>query len=164
MAVTSQLTTIEDMEGSPTLLEPGSGPGGGTNTDVFIQGAQSIGRRVDNAIDKGIGVEVTAVDLSAADEHVKFWVNVLQWPSVTQVQLRLGDGTNDDDHELPTAEYPALGGFIPVWVDVSRAPEAGGSANEASLTDFVVLIDIGNIGGTSPNLLVDEILHGASGS
>ena len=163
MAVTSLLTSLEDMEGSPTIQDYGGGQGASTNTDVFIEGSQSVGRRVDNTTDKGQGVSFTNVDLSAANEHIKIWCFVTQWPSVTQVQVRISDDTNDDDHDLPSAEFPALGGFIPIWVDVSRAPEVGGSANEASIGEVGILIDIGDVGGNAQNLIIDEVMHGTSG-
>lgn len=162
MAVTSQLTSLIDFSGSPTFAGYGGGQAASTNTDVFIEGTQSGGRRVDAATDKGFGGVFTSADLSGAGEHVKVWLFVTQWASVTQVQIRISSGA-DDDHELPTSEYPALGGFIPVWVDVSRAPESGGSANEASIGEIGVLIDIGDVGGNAQNLIVDEIMHGTSG-
>lgn len=163
MAVSSNLTTFTDWEGAgPTITGYGGGQAGSLNTDVIIQGAQSAGRRVDNAVDKGLGAQVTAVDMSAAGIHVKVWLFVTQWAEVTQVQVRISSGV-DDDHELPTSQYPPLGGFIPVWVDVSRAPEVGGSANEASINEIGVLIDIGDVGGNAQNLILDEILYGDSG-
>lgn len=163
MAVTSLLTTIQDFEGTPTFVSYGGGQGATVNTDIFIQGAQSAGRRVDAAVDSGFGVTITpAVDLSAAGVHVKVWLFVTQWAAVTQVQVRISSGA-DDDHNLPTNEFPSLGGFIPVWVDVSRTPEVGGTANEASINEIGVLLDIGNVGGNAQNLILDEIHHGTSG-
>ena len=164
MAVTSLLTSLEDFEGAgPTFVSYGGGPGATVNTDIFIEGAQSAGRRVDNTTDSGFGWQVTSTDLSAAGVHMKLWLFVTQWASVTQVQVKISDGTNDDDHELPTGQFPALGGFIPVWVDVSRTPEVGGSANEAAITEVAVLLDIGNVGGNAQNLIVDENQYGTSG-
>lgn len=162
MAVTSLLTSLEDFNGTPSLTNYGGGAGAGVNSDVIIEGAQSAGRRVDNATDKGFGAQFTAVDLSAAGIHVKCWAFVTQWASVTQLQLRISSGA-DDDHELPVAEYPPLGGFIPVWCDVSRAPEVGGSANEGSISEIGVLLDIGDVGGNAENLILDEIHQGTSG-
>lgn len=163
MAVSSLLTSLEDMQGAPTIQDYGGGQGAAVNTDIFIEGTQSVGRRVDNTTDKGHGVSFTNADLSAAGEHIKIWVFVTQWAEVTQVQIRISDDTNDDDHELPTIEFPPLGGFIPVWVDVSRAPEIGGSANEASIGEVGCLLDIGDVGGNAPNLIIDEVMHGTSG-
>ena len=162
MAVTSNLTSIENFNVGATFSNYGGGSGASDNTDIFIEGTQSGGRRADNVNDGGFGVTFTAIDLSAASQHVKVWLFVTQWASVTQVQIRISSG-NDDDHELPTGEFPPLGGFIPVWVDVSRAPEVGGTANEASISEIGVLLDIGNVGGNAQNLILDEIMHGTSG-
>ena len=162
MAVASLTTSIEDMESAPSVVNYGGGQGGGVNTDIIIEAAQSIGRRTDNTTDHGLGASFTAVDLSGAGEHIKVWMFVTQWASVTQVQIRISSGA-DDDHELPTTEYPELGGWVPVWVDVSRAPEVGGSANEASISEVGVLLDIGDVGGNAQNNIVDEITHGTSG-
>ena len=162
MPVASLLTSLEDFNGSPTFPGYGGGQGAGVNTDIIIEGTQSGGRRVDAATDAGFGASFTAANLSGAGEHVKVWLFVTQWRSVTQVQIRISSGA-DDDHEFPVAEYPSLGGFVPVWVDVSRAPEVGGTANEASISEVGVLLDIGNVGGNAPNLIIDEIMHGTSG-
>jgi hypothetical protein len=162
MAVSSLLTSLEDFNGAPTIVGYGGGQGASVNSDVVIEGAQALGRRVDNTTNKGQGASFTAADLSAAGEHVKIWVNVLQWPVVTKVQIRISSGA-DDDHDVPTALFPALGGYIPIWIDVSRSPEVGGSANEASISEIGCLIDIGDVGGNAQNLLIDEIQHGTSG-
>lgn len=162
MAVTSLLTSLENFNGSPTLVGYGGGQGATTNTDIIIEGAQSGGRRADNVTDFGFGAQFTAADLSAAGEHIRAWLFVTQWPSVTQVQARVSSGA-DDDHDLPSSFFPKLGGFLPVWVDVSRAPEVGGSANEASISEIGILLDIGDVGGNAQNLILDEIMHGTSG-
>lgn len=162
MAVATLLTSIENMETAPTFTSYGGGQGATVNTDIFIQGSQSGGRRADNVTDSGFGATFTAVDLSAAGQHVRVWLFVTQWAAVTQVQMRLSSGA-DDDHEFPTAEYPPLGGFVPVWIDVSRAPEVGGTANEASISEIGVLLDIGDVGGNAQNLIIDAISHGTSG-
>lgn len=162
MPVASLLTSLQNFESAPTLVSYGGGAGATVNDDVIIEGIQSAGRRVDNATDKGFGSPFTATDLSAAGEHIKVWLFVTQWAAVTQVQVRISSGSADD-HEFPAAEYPPLGGFVPVWVDVSRTPEVGGSANEAAINEVGVLLDIGDVGGNASNLILDEIAHGTSG-
>lgn len=166
MTITSRLTSIENYEASPTytIAGYGGGPGASDNTDIFIEGGISGGRRADNKVDHGFGVTVGAIDLSGAGEHIKMWLWVTQWNQVIQVQLRMYDGVNADDHELPTVEFPQpIGGFIPLWVDVSRAPEVGGSLDESAVTEFGLLLDIGDVGGTTPNLIQDEWMYGTSG-
>lgn len=166
MAVTSLQTVAADMEGSPTIENIGSGQGGGINTDVVIEGAQSISRRVDNTTDKGIGVDVgTAVNLSGTGTHVKVWVNILQWPSVSTAKIRLEDSfAGADIHHMPTALYPARGGFVPFWLDVSRTSEqSSGFYNSGNTTIFACQIDISDVSGNAQNLIVDAISYGTSG-
>jgi hypothetical protein len=164
MAVTSQLTTLEDFEApGATFNNIGGGPGASDNTDIFIQGSQSGGRRADNTTAGGFTVTIPSTDLSGANEHVKVWIFVTQWALVNSLIFRISDGTNDDDHTVPTVLFPDAGGFIPVWCDVSRTPEAGGSANEAAITTIGVEINIGNVGGAADNFILDEILSGTSG-
>lgn len=162
MAIASLLTLLEDYEGTPTFVGYSGGQAASVNDDVIIEAAQSGGRRVDNTTGKGFGVTIPSEDLSAAGQHVKMWVSVTQWAEVTQVQLRISSGA-DDDHVLPAAEYPPLFGFIPLWCDVSRAPESGGSANEAAIVEVGILLDIGDVGGNAPNLIEDALHSGTSG-
>lgn len=166
MAVASLLSTIENFEGTVTFNNIGSGGGAALNTDVFIEGIQSAGRRCDNATDKGFMATVGAVDLSAAREHVKVWIYCFHWSAVTALTARFASGTTAyDNHVYPTAKIPNLGGWIPVWVDISRTPDSTGTTglNEAAVTDFGAYITIGNVGGAGDNFIIDEIMHGTSG-
>ena len=164
MAVTSLLTSLENFESSPSYFNIGSGGGASDDTNAFIEGAQAGGRRVDNATDKGFGATFTAADLSAANQHVRLWAACFHWAVTTQIQIRISDGTNDDDHDAASLELPGPTQFwVPLWCDVSRAPEVGGSANEASIDRIGAFIDIGNIGGAGSNFFIDEIMHGTSG-
>lgn len=166
MAVTSQLTSLETFESAPTYNNIGSGGGAADNTDVFIEGAQSGGRRVDNATDKGFMATISSTDLSAAGEHVKIWVFCFHWSSVTGLTARIASGASAyDNHEFGTADIPVLGGWVPMWVDVSRAPDSTGTSGltESAVTDIGVYIDIGNVGGAGDNFIIDEIQHGTSG-
>ncbi|REK56945.1 MAG: hypothetical protein DWQ49_09565 [Bacteroidetes bacterium] len=170
MAVSSLLTSLENHDGSPTYVSNntryGGGQGASTNTDIFIQGTQSSARRADNVTDYGFGLSLSSTDLSGAGEHVKFWVFVTQWASATQLSAVIASGSTGatgDIHDLPTGEFPDLGGFIPLWVDVSRTATTGGPANEAAINEIGVRIDIGDVGGNAQNLIMDEIHHGTSG-
>ena len=166
MAVTSQLTSLETFESAPTYNNIGSGGGASDNTDVFIEGSQSGGRRVDNATDKGFMATISSTDLSGADEHVKVWVYCFHWSAVTAFNARLASGASAyDNHTYPTANIPVIGGWIPLWVDVSRTPDSTGTSglNEAAVTDIGAYISIGNVGGAGDNFIIDEIMHGTSG-
>jgi hypothetical protein len=166
MAVTSNLTSLETFESSPTYNNIGSGGGATDNTDVFIEGSQSGGRRVDNATDKGFMATISSTDLSAADVHVKIWVFCFHWSAVTGFTARIASGTTAyDNHEYGTTDIPILGGWIPMWLDVSRSPDSTGTSgcNEAAVTDIGAYIDIANVGGAGDNFIIDEIMHGTGG-
>lgn len=166
MAVASLLTSLENFESAPTYTNIGSGGGATDNTDVFIEGAQSGGRRVDNATAKGFMGAFTSADLSAAGEHVKFWLYCFHWSAVTSLTSRIASGTTAyDNHTYPIADIPVLGGWIPIWVDVSRTPDSTGTSglNEAAVTDVGAYVNINNVGGAGDNFILDEIMHGTSG-
>jgi hypothetical protein len=167
MAVTSQLTSLETFESSPVYNDIGSGGGAGDNTDIFMEGAQSGGRRCDNATNKGFMATISSTDLSGVGEHVRMWVLINQWPSVTALHARIRSGINYyDNHDYPNADIPGLFGWIPFWVDVSRTPDSVGSSggcNEAAVTDIGFYCTIGNVGGAGHNTFLDEIMNGTSG-
>lgn len=167
MAVTSGLTSFEDFE-SPgaTFVGIGSGPAAGDNTDVFIEGAQSGGRRVDNVTDKGFMAQIAAVDLSGAGIHIKQWVFCFHWSSVTGLTARLLSGTTAfDNHEFGVGVIPVTGGWLALWLDISRTPDSTGASglDEANVTDIGAYIDIANVGGTGDNFIIDEIMYGTDG-
>ena len=170
MPVTSLLTSLENFNGSPTFVSNNSRYGGGQgasqNTDIIREGSGSGGRRADNTTTGGLGTSFTAADLSKANTHLKMWVFVTQWASVNSLGIVIASGSASsagDIHTLPTAEFPVNGGFIPVWVDVSRAADSGGPANEAAINEAGVQVNIGDVGGNAQNIIIDEILYGDSG-
>jgi len=165
--VTSNLTRINDLEGAVTTATIGSGGGAAVNTDIFLQAAQSVARRRSGVTLEGFWVDdVTNNDLSAADIHVGAWVWVTQYASLTALQLWFGTSTaNYDQHALDLAEFPDLGGWVRMWVDISRTPTATGGTglNEASCRYFGLVVSLPAVGGTSPNVVIDAIDHTTTG-
>lgn len=163
--VTSQLTRIHDAEGALTTANLPSGGGGATaNTDIFLQGAQSLGRRQTNTSDTGGFVLVDAADndLSAADVHIGIWFWVTHFGILDDLRLICATGTgsptNYDSHAFTLTEYPKLGGWVRGWIDISRAPEVVGGTglNEATLRSYGVQVSFTSApGGTSQNLILD---------
>ena len=166
MAVTNLLTLIEDCEGTlGTMTSIGSGPGGGANTDVFIAGTQSAGRRSDNSASlHGFFLNVgSAFNLSGAGQHVKIWTFLTHYAVVTQLDYRLGDSTTTyESHTYPVSSIPSLGGWFPAWLEVGAGTDTG-APNFSAIDEIAQTVIIGDIGGTSHNNIMDQIHHGTSG-
>ncbi len=160
--VTSRLTRINDLEGAPTIVSIGGGAGAAVNTDIFIQGAQSLGRRLSNVTLSGFQVDDGSNDLSADNVHVGAWLWVTHYASLTDVRFRVGSNSgtaNYDEHIFPLTEYSSLGGWVRLWVDISRAPDAtGGTAlDEATARYFGPTISIPTVGGNAANVIMDAV-------
>lgn len=163
--VTSQLTRIHDAEGALTTANlPAGGAGATANTDIFLQGSQSLGRRQTNTSDTGgfLLVDGADNDCSAADVHVGIWFWVTHFGILDDLRLILATGTgtptNYDSHSFALSEYPKKGGWVRAWIDVSRTPEvAGGTGlNEAQLRSYGIQISFTTApGGNAQNLILD---------
>lgn len=164
--VTSQLTRIHDAEGTLTTANlPAGGAGATANTDIFLQGSQSLGRRqTDTTTTAGfLLIDAADNDCSAADVHVGCWFWVTHYGILDDLRIVFGTGTgsptNYDSHNFSiSVEYPKLGGWVRGWVDVSRAPDtAGGTGlNEAQLRSYGVQVSFTTApGGNAQNLILD---------
>lgn len=155
--VTSQLTRIHDCEGTLTLTSIGGGAGGAANSEIVIQGAQAAGRKQSNAADHGFWLQVASRDVSGAGVHVGIWINHIHYGVLTKLAARLGSTTaNYHEHAFPLSQYPALGGWIRMWVDAARTPEAqAGTFDKAALTQVAVLASLPAVSGNAPNLVMD---------
>lgn len=172
--VTSQLTRISDVEGTLTLTSIGGGQGGSANTEIFIQNSQSAGRKQSNATNHGFYLQVTSQNISNTGTHVGIWVTHIHYAVLTYFAIRLGSTTTDyDEHSFPVADYPATGGWVRIWVDISRTPEGtGGSFDNTALTQVGILASIPSVGGNAPNIVMDAsdytttglLLTGTSGT
>lgn len=164
MAVSSLLTTRQDFETSPTFTNIGSGGGASANTDVFIEGIQSGGRRVDNATAKGFMGNITS--FNGGGLHVRQWVYCFHWSAVTAITARIASGASAyDNHVFPVADLPKISGWLPMWMDVSRVPDSTGTSglDETAIIDCGYYVDIGNVGGAGDNVILDFISSGSSG-
>lgn len=155
--VSSQLTRIHDVEGALTLTSIGGGAGGGVNTEIFIQGSQSSGRKQSNAADHGFWLQVPTRNISAQGVHVGIWINHIHFAVLTKFAARLGSTTaNYHEHSFPLGQYPALGGWVRFWADVGRTPEASaGAFDKSALTQVGVLASLPAVGGNAPNIIMD---------
>jgi len=151
------ITRIHDVEGSLTLTSIGGGAGGGANTEIFIQGNQSAGRKQSNTTDHGFWLTVTSADISGAGVHTGIWINHIHYAVVTKLQPLLGSTTaNWHGHTFPISTYPAAGGWVRIWIDVSRTPEeTAGTFSKAGLTQVGIRASLPAVGGNAPNLIMD---------
>lgn len=170
MAITNLLTSLDDLEGSPSFATNntryGGGQGAGNNTDIVRQGSQSGGRRADNTNTGGLGVSFTSTDLSGAGQHIKAWMSITQWSQLNSAGIVIASGSASgagDIHTVPTLNWPVNFGFIPVWIDVSRTAESGGPATESSINEVGIQVNIGDVGGNAQNIILDQIHYGTSG-
>lgn len=162
------ITRIHDVEGALTLVSVGSGGAGSANTDIFIQATQSAGRRRSSVTLEGfLLTDAADNDLSAADIHVGLWVWVTHYASLTALRIRIAETTttNYDEHIVPLTEYANLGGWLRVWLDISRTPDATGTGglNEALARNFGPIVSLPTVGGTSQNVILDAVDHTTTG-
>jgi len=167
--VTSQLTRIHDLEGTLVTVSLGGGAGAAANTDIFLQGTQSLGRRVSNTTDGGYMVDDTVSnDLSADNAHLAAWVWVTHFGSLTALKLRIASqsGTgNYDQHTIPLGFIPSGGGWLRLWIDISRTPEeVGGSGlDEAAVRYIGPAVTLPTVGGNVANVILDAVDHTTGG-
>lgn len=165
--VASSLTRIHDLEGAPTFVSIGGGPGAAANTDIFLENTQSGGRRASNVTLGGFWLDDGGNnDLSAADVHLGVWAWMTHYAALTAMQVWVGTSTaNYDQHALDLAEYPTLGGWVRIWIDISRTPDAtGGTAlNEAQARYFALAVSLPTVGGNAANLIMDAIDYTTTG-
>jgi hypothetical protein len=168
--VTSQLTnvTLAESADGGNWDDMGSGPGSNQTSDSPIQGVEARGRRVDNTADKGFSYDsATGADISAA--HAGFWVLCFQPALLTNITLLLGDAATPKSgnwvgHFFPAANYPAVGGWIRVWVDPLRTADiSGGTYDALSNRQWGCTWTIGDVGGTALNCQLDRIDYTANG-
>lgn len=161
--VSSQLTRIHDVEGAVTILDISGGPGGTTNEEIKVQGSQCIARRQSNVTNHGTGISASATGFNVASKHIGVWIFHLAFSVVVGLKVRFGSSdssltTNFVDHQFNLANYPKTGGWVRMWINEARVPEAsGGTFDNTSLKSYGVKIDsIPSVAGTSQNIAVDS--------
>ena len=164
--VTSQLTRVTDADAG-TWVSTGGGAGGASNTDIFIQGLGSFGRRGSNVTDHGFLFDnATGIDLSAAGLHVGFWLWHTHYSKITAAKFQLGaDTTNFDRHHFDVNKYPPTGGFIRVWANLGRTPDSTGGTglNKSSTRYFGCAWSCPSVGGNVANEILDAIDYTSAG-
>lgn len=166
--VTNNVTRFDAIESGSTVTGIGGGPGPVSDAAVFVQGSASWSRRQSSRTDHGLAVDRGAtVDLSAANMHICYWHQHLNGGQgiLSDIRFLLGTSTANDQHTFANADYPATGGFFPVWIDVSRTPEntAGAGATESACDYAGVQVDIGSATGQTNNIYLDAIQYTTTG-
>jgi hypothetical protein len=173
--VTSELTNITLAEAGDSAAwdDISGGPGSSNLDDLPVQGTEHRGRRIDNTTARGFGFDATTpIDLSGAGTHLAFWANVLQPGLInTTIEFSLSDSASDcqsgnwDGHQFQGTDYPFQGGWIRVFVDLSRTRDAGsGTLNLATgPRNIGARFPMGDVGGTTPNCHLDRIDYTTAG-
>lgn len=174
--VVNFLTRFTDMEGSPSVVSIGGGPAN-LSTDIYIQGSsldqgQAGSKRVDQKTNNGILYDNgSGADMSTSDTHLGIWLFVTQYAVITVARIRVGTRSagDYDDHTFPTdfalgiSEYPGLGGWVKIWIDLSRTAEgSNGTLDLASVQYVGPIFDMPNVDGAADNVIFDAIEYGTS--
>lgn len=171
--VISQLTTVTLAEAADDSFwdDIGGGPGSSQSDELPIQGIGSRARRIDGNV-RGFSFDNTSsINLSATGTHIGWWVNVLQVGLINPngIEFLIGDAANPKSGNwsgffFDETQYPVEGGWIRVWLDITRTRNTGaGTLNLANVRQFGVEFDIGNVGGNAPNCLLDRIDYSTGG-
>lgn len=171
-ATVSGLTTVIDMEGSPSITAIGSGPGGAVDQDVFIQGSQSVGRRASSSTLAGVGVNFTSTDLSSARVWV-WWNNPLGASSLNTlanggVRLRFssssGGSSNYEEFYVGGSDVTVSGRWNRTVLDVANLTPANssGTCNYSAIVNITIMywFSGGAPGGTGSHMVIDAIHYG----
>lgn len=162
--VSNNMVRLFDCEGSPTFTSIGSGQVASPNTDIYIQGTQSVGRRsTSTGTPTGsLVVSPSVRDASLNDSHVGVWVWVTHYQLLSQLNVVLSSDSTDvntDRHSFPLINYPEEGGWVRIWLDVSRTPQqvTGIGLDETLLRSVGTTVAFTQTpGGTTQNLCIDS--------
>jgi hypothetical protein len=121
------ITRAEDMETSPTIADIGAGAGGGTETVTYLQGSQSVSRKVTNTALRGTGVTTGVAYVTPEAWLAKIYLSDYLDVNSNGLILRVGDPAGAynqwllaDDGTYGDREYPILGGWLVVLVGLTQ--------------------------------------------
>lgn len=163
-SVNNLLSRIHDAEGT---LTGGNIPAGGqapaANLDIFLQGSQSLGRRlIVTATTEGLAlVDSADNDCSAAGCHVGVWIWVTHFAVMDDLRIALCTGTTPASNyrywTVPLSEYPALGGWKRVWLENGVGGTVGAGTYTPSQTRCYGMMVSFSVapGGNAANVIID---------
>lgn len=176
-SVSDSNNRIEDMEGSPSNTNIGSGQAGGTDADFLLQGTQSFGRKINTLnTDYGFWITVTSVNMTAGDDNVWMAKILLTNKDALNaggasggIKLRLGSGTGAYHGYLVADEgtlgdnadlqYPTRGGWLILPIDPnvsSWRTFTQGSPSLTAVTHFAVTASVTSV-AKEFNIFMDSI-------
>ncbi len=175
-ATVSGLTTIATMEGTPTITNVGAGTGAAVTTDVYIQGTQAIGRRVNTANSlRGFGVDFTAIDFTVSGRMLWVWWNAAlgadsAYSRATggyriRVSSTLGGGSNYAEFYVGGGDVTATGAWNRTIIDIANTTPStsSGVVNFAAIVNVsITYIYTATPGGNIPHVVLDAIHYGSN--
>ena len=188
MAAAQVVTDLFTISGNDNSTDAGffdiTGSGGQgssptENTELFIQGSGSVGRRVSATI-AGLQYDAVAGSVTGAPfdltdgRHVFVWSNNLAGGGTETVQnggmrVILADGTTNNNNPPDTYSYyyvdgnnftQTIGGWRCFVVDPNQTPAVDGSLNETSVVSFGMVANQTSSVANVQQLLVDAIRIG----
>ena len=145
----------------------GAGPGGGQNTDDFVEGTDSFGGRK-TASARGIAYTAGAgVDMSTNPTHIYCWINCKSIGSLDTLAnggmiLRVGSSSANYRSFYIGGSNTVKAGWQLYVIDPTKTGSVAdtGTPNMASVTYIGVELTIASaVGGTSDNILMDIIRY-----
>lgn len=145
----------------------GAGPGGGQNTDDFVEGTDSFGGRK-TASGRGLAYTAGAgVDMSTTTTHIYCWINCKSIGSLDTLAnggmiLRVGSSSANYRSFYIGGSNTVKAGWQLYVIDPTLTGSVAdtGTPNMASVTYIGVELTIASaVGGTSDNILMDIIRY-----
>ena len=165
MAITVNNLTVYTQNGTGTWKDYGGGGGSSTNSDVFLSGTSSQGRKVSNGI-KGFSYEINATGADLNDTIILVrWatlagVSALDTKNLSGVVIRLEDTSgNFADYSVDGGDT-YKGGWRESVIDTNRTATNNPGIFLISSVRYIGIVwdETANVGGGDDNCFIDEIL------
>jgi hypothetical protein len=160
----TQISRITDAESGTWINVPSGGGSPGASTEVFLQGATSFGKRLSNVTDVGFAFD-SGAGADKTGRHIGLWVFYLHYAAMTALKgILVTDTSNYGRFNRFTGlaganPYPSLGGWVRIWIDADRTPDAeNGTFDKTSVRYFGMQVSAPAVGsGNASNAFIDAI-------
>lgn len=165
MAITVNNLTVYTQNGTGTWKDYGGGGGSSQNTDVFLSGTSSQGRKVSNGV-KGFSYEINAAGTDLSDTVILIrWatlagVSSLNTKNLSGVVIRLEDTSGNFADYAVDGNDTYKGGWRESVIDTNRTPTNNPGIFLSGSVRYVGIVwdETANVGGGDDNCFIDEIL------